>query len=146
MKTDLKSSVADKGKAVSQVIHFLDGDVRTFHNIDTSSIEQNQCTMMNILNGQQLEVHTKRVKFILVVPESPTKSEGETMTKIFHFKDNSKETIHGIIVGSEKTGEFRKFQLQNGSMLMVHFENVNLVENFEQKNGWREALIRCAEE
>ena len=42
--TGLKSSVAQKGKYVTQIIHFVGGHCKTIHGIDTDTIEQGQFT------------------------------------------------------------------------------------------------------
>jgi RimJ/RimL family protein N-acetyltransferase len=40
----LKSSIIQKGRYVSQILHFVGGEKRTFNNVDTHSIKQGQFT------------------------------------------------------------------------------------------------------
>ncbi len=40
----LKSSVAQKGRYVTQIVHFIDGYCKTIHGVDTETIEQGQFT------------------------------------------------------------------------------------------------------
>ena len=36
--TNLKSSITNKGRYVSQILHFINGEKRTFNNVDTHSL------------------------------------------------------------------------------------------------------------
>ena len=49
--TGLKSSVAQKGKYVTQIIHFVGGHCKTIHGIDTDTIEQGQFTKFTTKDG-----------------------------------------------------------------------------------------------
>lgn len=62
----LNSSVERMGKTVTQIIMFKDGSKKTYHNIDTSTIEDGTYTkfmagdMMVLVNGANvncIEVH-----------------------------------------------------------------------------------------
>jgi predicted transcriptional regulator len=66
---NLKSTVSEEGKYVTQIIHFKDGSKRTFHGIDTESIKQGQFTKMRLKNGTLLLVHDENVNCIEVIPE-----------------------------------------------------------------------------
>jgi len=67
---DLKSTVAEIGPTVTQIIHFKGGEKRTFHGIITKSIKQGQFTKMRLLNGSLILVHDKEVLMIEVIPEN----------------------------------------------------------------------------
>ena len=68
--TDLKSSVKDVGRYVTQIIHFVGGEKRTFHNIDSESIRQGQFTKFRQKNGTWVMVNDKNVLCIEVFEES----------------------------------------------------------------------------
>ena len=66
---DLKSTVAELGETVTQIIHFVGGEKRTFHGIVTKSIKQGQFTKMKLANGSLILIHDKNVLLIEVIPE-----------------------------------------------------------------------------
>ena len=47
----LKSSIIQKGRYVSQILHFVGGEKRTFNNVDTHSIKQGQFTKFETKDG-----------------------------------------------------------------------------------------------
>jgi len=59
--TDLKSSVRDVGQYVTQIIHFVSGEKRTFHNIVSESIRQGQFTKFKLKDGTWIMVNDKNV-------------------------------------------------------------------------------------
>tara|TARA_B100000287_G_scaffold392862_1_gene405603 strand:+ start:732 stop:953 length:222 start_codon:yes stop_codon:yes gene_type:complete len=64
--TDLKSSVAEVGDYVTQIIHFVGGEKRTFHNIDSKSIRQGQFTKFKQKDGTWIMINDKNVLCIEV--------------------------------------------------------------------------------
>ena len=66
---DLKSTVAELCETVTQIIHFVGGEKRTFHGIVTKSIKQGQFTKMKLANGSLILIHDKNVLLIEVIPE-----------------------------------------------------------------------------
>ena len=66
---DLKSSVADKGETVTQILHFTGGNKRTFSGILTKSIKQGEFTKMHLADGRMLLVNTANVDVVEVFPE-----------------------------------------------------------------------------
>ena len=65
---------------------------------------------------------------------SSVSKEGDYVTQIVHFKDGSRKTIHGIITSSIETGKFTKFYCQDGRMIMVNDDNVNImIETFKEE-------------
>lgn len=66
-KPSLKSSVEEKGKIVNQIIHFADGQKKTFHGVITSSIEQSEFTRFDLTDGRRIYVNTKNVNCFEVV-------------------------------------------------------------------------------
>ena len=48
---DLKSTINQQGKIVTQIIHFIGGEKRTFHGIVSESIKQGQFTKFKTIDG-----------------------------------------------------------------------------------------------
>lgn len=63
---DLKSNVARKGKIVTQIIHFVGGEKRTFESIKTFEIKQGQFTKLYTMDGRLILVNDKNVLCIEV--------------------------------------------------------------------------------
>lgn len=70
MKKDLKSSVKELGTNVTQIIHFVGGEKRTFHNINTSKIQQGQFTKLYQNDGTMIMINDNNVLCIEVFPDS----------------------------------------------------------------------------
>ena len=66
---NLQSSVQNKGKVVTQIIHFAGGNKRTFSGILTDSIKQGEFTKMHTTDGRMLMVNTANVDLIEVFTE-----------------------------------------------------------------------------
>lgn len=58
---DLQSTAKSQGEVVTQIIHFVNGEKRTFENILTSSIKQGQFTKLTTLDGRLIMVNDKNV-------------------------------------------------------------------------------------
>lgn len=54
------------GKTVTQIIHFQNGNKRTFSGIITESIKQGEFTKMHLLDGRMLMINTANVDCIEV--------------------------------------------------------------------------------
>jgi|MGYP003628493451 hypothetical protein len=65
----LKSSVAQKGRYVTQIIHFVGGHCKTIHGIDTETIEQGQFTKFTTKDGIMVLIHDPNVLMIEVFEE-----------------------------------------------------------------------------
>jgi hypothetical protein len=63
---DLQSSIKNAGDIVTQIIHFKDGEKRTFNNIVSSSIKQGQFTKLETTDGRIIMVNDKNVLCIEV--------------------------------------------------------------------------------
>lgn len=63
---DLQSSVKLQGKVVTQIIHFINGEKRTFENIRTDSIKQGQFTKLITSDGRLIMINDKNVLCIEV--------------------------------------------------------------------------------
>lgn len=66
---DLKSSLSEVSRYVTQIIHFKGGEKRTFHGVDTKSIKQGQFTKFNLKNGSIVMVNDKNVLCIEIFKE-----------------------------------------------------------------------------
>lgn len=67
---DLKSSVRTVGKKVTQIIHFIGGEKRTFYNIDTTTIQQGQFTKLYQTDGTMILINDKNVLCVEVFKEN----------------------------------------------------------------------------
>jgi GNAT superfamily N-acetyltransferase len=65
----LKSSIIAKGRYVSQILHFVGGEKRTFNNVDTHSIKQGQFTKFETKDGRLVMVNDKNVLCIEIITE-----------------------------------------------------------------------------
>lgn len=63
---NLKSSVAEKGKTVTQIIHFIGGEKKTIPGIKTETIVQGQFTHFDTEDGRRVMVNDKNVLFVEV--------------------------------------------------------------------------------
>jgi hypothetical protein len=69
-KTNLKSTVIVKGRYVSQILHFINGEKRTFNNVDTHSIKQGQFTKFETKDGRLVMVNDKNILCIEIIKEN----------------------------------------------------------------------------
>jgi hypothetical protein len=67
--TNLKSSIIKKGRYVSQILHFVGGEKRTFNNVDTHSIKQGQFTKFETADGRLVMVNDKNILCIEIIEE-----------------------------------------------------------------------------
>ena len=67
---DLQSSVKKQGKYVTQIIHFVGGEKRTFEYIETSVIKQGQFTKLTTADGRMIMINDKNVLCIEVFPQT----------------------------------------------------------------------------
>jgi hypothetical protein len=67
---DLQSSVKKQGKYVTQIIHFVGGEKRTFEDIETSVIKQGQFTKLTTADGRMIMINDKNVLCIEVFPQN----------------------------------------------------------------------------
>lgn len=65
----LKSSVAQQGRYVTQIIHFVGGYCKTIHGVDTETIEQGQFTKFITKDGIMVLIHDPNVLMIEVFEE-----------------------------------------------------------------------------
>tara|TARA_B110000211_G_C14006087_1_gene520871 strand:+ start:689 stop:913 length:225 start_codon:yes stop_codon:yes gene_type:complete len=68
--TDLKSSVKEVGEVVTQIIHFVGGVKRTFHNIQSTTIRQGQFTKFEQVDGTVIMINDTNVLCIEVIEEN----------------------------------------------------------------------------
>jgi len=72
MKTtdiDLKSSVKQQGKYVTQIFQFVEGVKRTYDGIIADSIRQGQFTKFKCKNGAMVMINDVNVLMIEIFPE-----------------------------------------------------------------------------
>ena len=72
-KTNLKSTITVKGKHVSQILHFINGEKRTFSGVDTHSIKQGQFTKFETKDGRLVMVNDKNILCIEIITEENDK-------------------------------------------------------------------------
>ncbi len=66
---NLKSTISNYSKYVTQIIHFVGGEKRTFHGVLTETIKQGQFTKMQCKNGTVLMINDKNVLCIEIFKE-----------------------------------------------------------------------------
>jgi hypothetical protein len=66
---DLQSTVQNLGKTVRQIIHFSNGNKRTFSGIITDTIKQGEFTKMMLKDGRMLMINTANVDCVEVFNE-----------------------------------------------------------------------------
>jgi hypothetical protein len=66
---DLRSSINKQGDLVTQIIHFIGGEKRTFENIISSSVKQGQFTKLITSDGRMILINDKNVLCIEVFNE-----------------------------------------------------------------------------
>lgn len=66
---DLKSTIKEQGIIVTQIIHFVSGEKRTFHGILSESIKQGQFTKFKTIDGTMICVNDKNVLCIEIFKE-----------------------------------------------------------------------------
>ena len=66
---DLHSSAAEKGKTVTQIIHFINGEKRTVEGVMSNTIKQGQFTKFKTTKGHLVMVNDKNVLMIEIFPE-----------------------------------------------------------------------------
>tara|TARA_B110000977_G_C10727264_1_gene357610 strand:+ start:212 stop:439 length:228 start_codon:yes stop_codon:yes gene_type:complete len=72
-KTNLKSSITVKGRYVSQILHFINGEKRTFNGVDTHSIKQGQFTKFETQDGRLVMINDKNILCIEIITEEDDK-------------------------------------------------------------------------
>ena len=66
---DLKSTVSTMWKYVTQILHSVNGEKRTFEGIDTSSIKQWEFTKLKTKDWRMILVNTKNTWIVEVFKE-----------------------------------------------------------------------------
>lgn len=66
---DLQSTVKTQGDIVTQIIHFINGEKRTFEGIRSKSIKQGQFTKLETIDGRLIMINDKNVLCIEVFGE-----------------------------------------------------------------------------
>lgn len=67
--SDLQSSIKKQGEYVTQILHFVGGEKRTFTGIRSTEIKQGQFTKLNTKDGRMILINDKNVLCIEVFPE-----------------------------------------------------------------------------
>jgi hypothetical protein len=66
---DLQSSIKKQGKFVTQIIHFVGGEKRTFEDIESSTVKQGQFAKLTTADGRMIMINDKNVLCIEVFPQ-----------------------------------------------------------------------------
>ena len=66
---NLKSSVNNVGKTVTQIIHFVGGEKKTFTGVLSESINQGQMTKFRCSDGKMIMINDKNVLCVEVFSE-----------------------------------------------------------------------------
>ncbi len=66
---DLKSTVRTVAPVVTQIIHFIGGEKRTFYNIDTAKVQQGEFTKLFQTDGTLIMINPKNVLCVEVFPQ-----------------------------------------------------------------------------
>jgi hypothetical protein len=66
---DLQSSIKKQGEYVTQIIHFVGGEKRTFNNIKSSEIKQGQFTKLTTKDNRMILINDKNVLCIEIFGE-----------------------------------------------------------------------------
>ena len=66
---NLKSTINEQGKTVTQIIHFINGVKRTYHGILSESIKQGQFTKMRCKDGTMLMINDNNVLCVEIFKE-----------------------------------------------------------------------------
>jgi hypothetical protein len=66
---DLQSSIKSQGEYVTQIIHFVGGEKRTFENIKSTTVKQGQFTKLSTKDGRMILINDKNVLCIEVFTE-----------------------------------------------------------------------------
>ena len=67
--------------------------------------------------------------------QSSVKEVGKCVTQIIHFMDGSKRTFNGVITSTISQGQFTKFNLTNGSYILINDINVLCIEVFPEEEN-----------
>lgn len=67
--SDLQSSIKKQGEYVTQILHFVGGEKRTFTGIRSTEIKQGQFTKLNTKDGRMILINDKNVLCIEIFPE-----------------------------------------------------------------------------
>jgi hypothetical protein len=67
---DLQSTIKEQGESVTQIIHFIGGEKRTFHGIISNTIKQGQFTKFKTKEGSMICINDKNVLCIEVFTEN----------------------------------------------------------------------------
>lgn len=66
---NLQSTIEEQGTIVTQIIHFISGEKRTFHGILPETIKQGQFTKFKTIDGTMICVNDKNVLCIEIFKE-----------------------------------------------------------------------------
>lgn len=128
ISSNLRSTVEQAGQYVNQIILFSGGQIRTFEQIDTSTIEQNLFTVMLGADKRKLMINTTNVDAV-TIPGSFDVTP--TADYIFHFSGGNKMTIRNVAEEETKDGEFLKIKSLN-KMILINRGNLDCIESFSK--------------
>ena len=62
--------------------------------------------------------------------KSSVQTVGKSVTQIIHFSHGNKRTLSGILTDTIKQGQMTKFMLEDGRMVLINDQNVDMIEVF----------------
>jgi len=77
-KSSFNSSVEDKGKIVTQIVIFSNGNKKTFKHIKTDTISQSEFTHFDLVDGRRIYINPKNVDCFEVFTENTNSKESTT--------------------------------------------------------------------
>ena len=63
---------------------------------------------------------------------SSANKQGRFVTKIIHFIDGHRKTIHKVDTHSIEEGKYTKFKTKDGRLFLINEKNVLMVEIFKE--------------
>lgn len=77
---NLQSTVNKVGKTTTQIMHFVGGEVRTFHGVISSEIKDGRFLKLKLLDGRMLIINTKNHLLTEVFNEDDMREGATTST------------------------------------------------------------------
>ena len=93
----LLPSMVKKGKIVTQIITFSNGNKKTFRGIKVSSISQGEFTHFELLDGRMIYINTKNVDFFEVFSGEDYEIRGESKKEKEELNPEKEAVISNVL-------------------------------------------------